>query len=396
MIKGMKSVIQRGVDRFKPVNPNTETDRAWIELNLKNLEHNVRQLNAAMPHRCQMMAVVKAEAYGHGAFQIASRLQQLGVKAFAVATIDEGIHLRHCGITGDILVLGYTCPSRAKELQRYDLTQTLIDYDYALALGRQGFDVKTHIKIDTGMHRLGYDAADFGKVCNTFSLPHIHVEGIFTHLCVADSPDTDDVMFTKHQIDSFRQLLQTLSLMGIRLPKVHMQSSYGLLNYPELDCDYVRVGIALYGAYSAPSDRTKLHLDLRSVLSLKSRVVLVKSISKGECVGYGRAFTAERDSPIAIIPIGYADGIPRNLSCGQGSVLINGQMAPIIGRICMDQLAVDVTDIPGVKTGMVATLIGKDGTREITAASVAAVAGTISNELLSRMGQRLPVVIAKQ
>ena len=396
MIKEMKSVIQRGIDRFKPVNPNAGTDRAWIELNLGNLGHNVRQLNAAMPAGCQMMAVVKAEAYGHGAFQTAAHLQKIGVKAFAVATIDEGINLRHYGITGEILILGYTCPSRAKELQRYDLMQTLIGYDYALELERQGINVKAHIKIDTGMHRLGYDTSDFGKVCNTFSLPHIHVEGIFTHLCVADSLYDDDVKFIKHQIDSFRQLLHTLKAMGIQLPKIHMQSSYGLLNYPELACDYVRVGIALYGVYSAPNNRTKLHLDLRSVLSLKSRVVLLKSIPGGESVGYGRAFTAERDSRIAIIPIGYADGIPRNMSCGKGSVLINGLKAPTVGRICMDQLAVDVTDIPGVETGMVTTLIGKDGTREITAASVAADAGTITNELLSRMGQRLPVVITEQ
>lgn len=391
MIKKMKNTILRWMDRQKTANSVPGTDRAWIELNLDNLSHNVRQLNRAMPSGCQLMAVVKAEAYGHSAFQIATHLQKIGVKAFAVATIDEGINLRHYGITSKILVLGYTCPSRAKEMQRYDLMQTLIDYDYALALEQQGVDVKAHIKIDTGMHRLGYDAADFGKVSNTFGLQHIHVEGIYTHLCVADSLNDDDVNFTKCQIASFRQLLHTLTVMGIQLPKIHMQSSYGLLNYPGLDCDYVRMGIALYGVYSSPNDQTKLRLDLRPVLSLKSRVALVKSVPKGESVGYGRAFTADRDTEIAIAPIGYADGIPRSLSCGKGSVLINGQKAPIVGRICMDQLAVDVTDISGTQTGTIVTLIGKDGNNEITAAQMAANAGTITNEILSRLGQRLNI-----
>ena len=391
MKEKMKNLIRMLLDRFRLPEAITEPDRAWIELDLSNLRHNVQQLNRAMPDRCRLMAVVKAEAYGHGAFQTAAFLQQMGVNAFAVATIDEGIHLRHDGITGEILVLGYTAPSRAKELQRYGLMQTLVDYDYALALEQQGIDIKAHIKIDTGMHRLGYDAADFGKVSNTFMLPHLHIEGIYTHLCVADSLDEDDVQFTKQQTDSFRQLLDTLTAMGLQVPKIHMQSSYGLLNYPELACDYVRMGIALYGVYSTPNDRTKLHPDLRPVLSLKSRVVLLRSVPKGESTGYGRAFTAERDTKIAIIPIGYADGVPRNLSCGKGCVLINGHRAPIAGRICMDQLAVDITDIPEVRVGMTATLIGKDGEEEITAAGMAADAGTIANEILSRMGHRLEI-----
>lgn len=344
---------------------------------------------------CALMAVVKAGAYGHGAFQIAAHLQKIGVKAFAVATIDEGIHLRRNGITGEILVLGYTCPSRAKELQKYDLIQTLIDYDYALALEQQGVVIKAHIKIDTGMHRLGYDVTDFGNVSSTFMLSHIHVAGIYTHLCAADSLQDDDVQFTRQQIERFRQLLQELAPMGIRQPKIHIQSSYGLLNYPGLDCDYVRMGIALYGVYSTPDAETKLHPDLRPVLSLRSRVVLTKTILQGECVGYGRTFAADRNRRIAIIPIGYADGIPRTLSCGRGYVLINGQKAPIIGRICMDQLTVDITDIPGIETGMVATLIGKDGGKEISAADMAAEADTITNELLSRMGHRLPVIIGE-
>lgn len=393
MINRIKNKISVWADQIKPRHPLLGTDRAWIEINQKNLEHNVCQLKSIMPSDCELMAVVKAEAYGHGAFQIATHLQKIGVKAFAVATIDEGIHLRHYGITGDILILGYTCPSRAKELRRYNLIQTLIDYDHAVAMDAQGVKIRSHIKIDTGMHRLGFDVADFGKVCNTFMLPHIHVEGIYSHLCVSDSLDDADIRFTREQVAKFNQLLRSLSSIGFQRPKIHIQSSYGLLNYPEISCDYVRVGIALYGVYSSIDDRTKRKLELRPVLSLKSRVISIRDVPKGESVGYGKSFTAQRDSRIAIISIGYADGVPRNLSCGNGFVLIAGEKAPIVGRICMDQMAVDVTDIPEIQVGMVATLIGKDGDSEISAEEMAAHTGTITNEILSRLGQRLQIVI---
>lgn len=393
MTEKIKNVIFRWLERRETAVPVPGTDRAWIEIDLNNLEHNVRQLKSIMPSCCELMAVVKAEAYGHGAFQIATYLQKIGVKAFAVATIDEGIHLRHYGITGDILILGYTCPFRAKELRRYNLIQTLIDYDHAVAMDAQGVKIRSHIKIDTGMHRLGFDVADFGKICNTFMLSNTYVEGIYTHLCVSDSLDNEDIKFTQDQVAKFNQLLRFLSSIGFQRPKVHIQSSYGLLNYPEINCDYARVGIALCGVYSSAEDRTNQKLSLLPVLSLKSRVVLIKSILKGESVGYSRVFTAERDTKIAIISIGYADGVPRNLSCGNGYVLIAGQKARIIGRVCMDQMTVDVTDIPKIQVGMVATLIGKDNSSEISAAEIATHAGTITNEILSRLGQRLQIMI---
>lgn len=372
---------------------NHNTDRAYVELNLDHLEHNVNILKKSMPPKCEMMAVVKAGAYGHGSFEIATYLNKINVKTFAVATIDEGIKLRRFGVQGEILILGYTAPSRAKELHKYDLTQTLIDYNYSLHLNEQGYDIKSHIKIDSGMHRLGFDKKDIEKISSVFTMKHIKVCGIFTHLCVSDSLDENGIYFTDKQIKSFYKVLKMLKKNGISLPKIHIQSSYGLLNYPELQCDYVRVGILLYGVLSAPDDKTKLHLDLKPVLSLKARVVLLRIIKKGESIGYGRAFVAQRDSMIAILPIGYADGFPRNLSCGKSNVLINGHHAPIVGKICMDQLAVDVTGIPGVRVGITATLIGKDGNKEIVAPGVAGNSGSITNELLSRMGERLKVTI---
>ena len=381
-------------NKYKPkkAKHTADTDIAYLEIDLNNLEHNVKVLKRAMPQKCELMAVVKAEAYGHGLYEIATHLNKIGVKAFAVATIDEGIKLRQYGVLGEILILGYTAPARAKELRKYDLTQTLIDYKYALLLDKQGYNVMTHIKVDTGMHRLGFDAKDIEKISAVFSMKHIKVSGIYTHLCAADSIDEKDIFFTNVQIESFYNLLNQLKEKGITIPKIHIQSSYGLLNYPELKCDYVRVGVSLYGVLSSPNDRTKLHLDLRPVLSLKSRVILLREIKKGESVGYSRSFVANRDSLIALLPVGYADGYPRNLSCGKSYVLINGHQAPVVGKICMDQLAVDVTDIPNVKTGSIATLIGKDGKEEITAPMVAESAESITNELLSRMGHRLNII----
>lgn len=369
-----------------------DTDRAYLEIDLNNLEHNVKVLKKAMLPKCELMAVVKAKAYGHGIYEIATHINRIGVKAFAVATIDEGIELRRYGVSGEILILGYTAPTRAKELLKYDLTQTLIDYEYASILNNRGYDVKAHIKIDTGMHRLGFDKEDADSISAVFSMKHIKVSGIYTHLCAADSLEEEDIYFTNMQIESFYKLLKLIKEKGIIIPKIHIQSSYGLLNYPKLKCDYVRVGVALYGVLSSPNDKTKLQLDLRPVLSLKSRVILLREIKKGDSVGYSRSFVANRDSLIAVLPVGYADGYPRNLSCGKSYVLINGYKAPVVGKICMDQLTVDVTDIPDVKVGIVVTLIGKDGNEEIAAPMVADNSESITNELLSRMGQRLNII----
>ncbi len=369
-----------------------ETERAWIELNLDNLAYNVNALQKVMPEKSTLMAVVKTQAYGHGAFQIATSLNQMGVKAFAVATIDEGIQLRRYGICGEILILGYTNPNRAKELKKYDLMQTLIDFKYAKALNRQKIAVKAHIKIDTGMNRLGVSFDNINEVKMIFSMKYIKVCGIYTHLCCADTLLPEDVEFSENQIDNFYYLIDKLKEWGVQIPKVHIQSSYGLLNYPQLVCDYVRVGIALYGVLSKPDENTRVKIDLHPVLSLKARVVLIRSVSKQDTVSYGRRFQAKRDSLIAIVSIGYGDGFPRHLSCEKGGVLIRGQYAPIVGRICMDQLAVDITEIEDVSVGNVATLIGFD-TMDIAAPNIAQHFNSISNELLCRMGARLPIII---
>ena len=364
-------------------------DRAWIELDLDNLRHNVTELRKVMQPGCELMAVMKAESYGHGMYETAVCVSRMGVNAFAAASVEEGIRLRRFGISGEILILGYTDPERAGELRRYDLTQTLIDYRYARLLNRQRQTVKVHVKVDTGMHRLGFGKEAVEQIAQVFTMKNLRVCGIYTHLCTADSLEAEDVRYTKQQIGSFYRLLEKLKERGIAIPKIHIQSSYGLLNYPELSCDYVRAGIALYGVLSAPGGRNRLNLDLRPVLSLKSKVVLVRNIRKGESVGYSRAFTAERDSRIGVLPMGYGDGLPRNLSCGRIQAVIRGQRVPVIGRICMDQLMVDITDAQGISVGDVAVFVGWDGGLEVTAEDLADRGGTITNELLSRLGGRL-------
>lgn len=371
---------------------NFEMERAWIEINLSNLEYNVNALKEIMPKKSTLMAVVKTQAYGHGAFVIASHLNQMGVHAFAVATIDEGISLRKYGISGEILILGYTNPNRAKELKKYDLMQTLIDFKYAKALNRQGIFVKTHIKVNTGMNRLGISFENVDEVKTIFSMKYLKVCGVYTHLCCADSLLPQDVAFSENQIDNFYYLIDKLTERGVSVPKVHIQSSYGLLNYPQLTCDYVRIGIALYGVLSKTDKNTRIQLNLKPVLSLKARVVLIRFVPKNETVGYGRSFQAKRDSLIALLSIGYGDGFPRDLSCQKGGVIIHGQYAPIVGRVCMDQMAVDITDIEDVSVGNVATLIGADAA-SISAPAVAECYASISNELFCRMGARLRVLV---
>lgn len=362
--------------------------RAWREIDVKALLHNAEVLKALCSDGCELMAVVKADAYGHGAYVVSRSLEEHGIKAFAVATIDEGIELRRFGIHGEILILGYTSPERVRELKKYRLTQTVVSIEHAKALETQKQRINVHLKVDTGMHRLGFSPREIDEIISCFQMKYLNVTGVFSHLCVADMTDADSVAFTKIQRECFEKITDALSKNGIKIPKKHLLSSYGLLNYSETESDYARVGIALYGVYSSPDDRVKCDIDLRPVLKLKGRIVQMKSVSEGDTVGYGRQFKASEDTKIATVSIGYADGVPRALS-SRGSVMINGEKAPIAGRICMDQMSVDVTDILNVAVGDTVTIIG-DG---ISAESVAEQCGTITNELFSRLGKRLETVI---
>lgn len=364
-------------------------DRAWIELDRNALRHNVEVLRKLLPDGCELMPAVKANAYGHGAVLISRELNRLGVDAFCVASAVEGVELRKNGIRGEILILGYTHPKQLPLLTRYDLTQTVIDLPYAEMLNEYGEKIKVQIAVDTGMHRLGEPCENIGNICAMFHLSNLKIEGIYTHLCADDTESPEDRAFTLAQGRAFHQTVSQIRKRGYGCPKAHLLASYGLINYSNLGGDYARVGIALYGELSTRADTERCSLPLRPVLSVKARVEAVKTLRKGEAAGYGLQFIAVRETEIAVVAIGYADGIPRLLSCGIGSVLIHGCKIPIVGRICMDQMLVNITGVPDVKAGDVAVIIGRSGDEEITACDLAEQTGTISNEILSRLGERL-------
>lgn len=366
--------------------------RAWIELDRTNLAKNVAFFRGMLGEGCALMPAVKANAYGHGAALIAGELQRFGVTDFCVASVGEGIELREEGIKGQILVLGFTPQTDFALLAQYDLTQTIVDADYGRKLCEYPGRLKVHAAIDTGMHRLGIPWDRPEKIVRLAAVENLNLTGVFSHLCVADSREDWDVAYTREQIARFDAAVKELRLAGVRGFKTHLQSSYGVLNYPECHYDYARIGIALYGILSRKEDAGKECGKLFPVLSLKSRIACIRTVEAGEGVGYGLAYVAEERSRIAVLPIGYADGIPRSLA-GKGYVLIDGKRAPIVGRICMDQMFVDVTGLPGVETADEAVLIGTSGQEQITAEQYAAWEGTISNEIVSRLGGRLERIV---
>ena len=364
------------------------TARAWREVDLEALAHNAAVLQGALSPGQELMAVVKADAYGHGAVPVCRRLRRAGVRAFAVACLAEGIALRKAGIRGTILILGYTPPEEAPLLRRWRLTQTVADAAHGRALADQGCPVRVHLALDTGMHRLGIPAGDREAIAALYRLPHLRIEGVFSHLCVSDSLAAADADYTQRQLGRFYDTVAWMREQGLDPGAVHVQASYGIWNLPSQPCAYARAGIALYGVRSDGAP-VRQNLDLRPVLALRARVASVRHLEPGEAAGYGRAFHAERETKLAVVTIGYADGLPRCLPQRGGEVLLRGRRCPMVGRMCMDQLLVDVTGLDEVSPGDIVTLIGRDGGQEIQAEEAAERCGTITNELLSRLGSRL-------
>ena len=364
--------------------------RAWIEVDTAALRHNLSALSALLPEGGELMPVVKANAYGHGDLAVARICAGEGIRAFAVATAAEGARLRRGGVRGTILVLGCTGPQEAPLLARYRLTQAVVSAEHARALDAQGRRIAVHLKIDTGLHRLGIPWDDVEGLVAPFACKNLKVTGVFTHLSDAEALDEASQARTLEQLRRLQRAVDGLRKAGFDPGAIHFQGSYGLLNYAEsLPCDFARPGIALYGVLSLPEHHTRAAAELRPVLSLRARVTQLHRLEAGESAGYDGAFIARRPTVLAALAIGYADGWPRSLSNGAGQVLIHGQRAPIAGLVCMDQLLVDVTDIPDAAPGDIATLIGRDGGGEVTAGQAAQAAGTITNELLSRLGPRL-------
>ena len=364
--------------------------RVWVNIDLDALASNVRELRSGLRPGCELMAVVKADAYGHGAFEVSSRLRREGINTFAVATISEAVRLKQNRIDGDILIMGYTHPVYADLLAGYNLIQLVIDESHARALSEaaQGMSkLRVHLAIDTGMHRLGMAANDLTQLENIYKYDNLSVEGVASHLASSDSLNTDDVGFTKVQIKDFFDVVEELKSRGYNTGKAHIQASYGMVNNPGLPCDYVRMGIAMYGVRS--SDAAVINgYKLRPVLSMQARVAQVRWIGAGESVSYGRTFVADKSLKLATISAGYADGIPRQASSKGAMCIACGKKVPVIGRICMDLLMIDATDTE-LRQGDAVTIIGSEGSEEIRCEELAEASGTITNDILCRLGSRV-------
>ena len=370
--------------------PNTIDHRSYVEVDLEQIKRNYNVLKALVPDS-EIVAVMKADAYGHGDGMLSAFLEnECGVKYFAVSNIDEAITLRYAGVTGHILILGYTAPEHARLLFENKISQTVVSEEYAKMMAKTGYPIRYQIAIDTGMNRIGLNASKpkdcAAKVRKIAAM--LHVEGIFTHFCVADTATQENANFTHRQIEKFDAVATLLE--DLRLPFVHCCNSAGSLAYyddiPASLKKYVRLGIVLYGLSPDPS--FPLPKKLSPALSWISHVSMVKKVPAGESIGYGRTYTTPSERVIATIPTGYADGYSRRLS-NSGYVLINGMKAPIVGKVCMDQFMVDVTSIPGVKMGSRVTLLGKDADECLTADGLATMIDTIGYEIICNISKRV-------
>ena len=372
---------------------DVQKTRTWAEISLPALRHNAAELRAAVGSECTLLGVVKADAYGHGAPAVARTLREAGFGYLAVACVQEALALRAAGETLPILILGAADAAFARELadNRITLAVECLEKGRALseALG-PGRTLKIHVKLDTGMGRLGFPAASpegLLAAASVMALPGLEPEGVFTHFAVSDVPGGEE--YTREQFTLFRGAVEKLeALTGVRFRLRHCANSGAVLSYREAGTclDMVRPGLLVYGVFP---DETRGGLDLRPVMELKTRVAAVTHHKKGDTISYGRTWTAPRDCTLAVLPIGYADGLQRCLS-GKLSVQLRGRRAPQVGRICMDMCMVDVTDLPGVEVGDVATVFGRGDDGAPTVTELAALAGTIPYELLCGISLRVP------
>jgi len=374
----------------------TKIRSAWVEINLDNLANNIREVKRLTKPGAIVTAVIKADGYGHGAVKIAQTLLDNGADRFAVAVLDEGIELRKAGYKVPILVLGYTDPARAEEVIKYDIEQTVYSLELAEALSKEALKentkVKIHIKLDTGMGRIGLQPnhQTIEKIKEINGLPGIILEGIFTHYAVADEADKS---YTLQQFEKFQWVLLQLEAQGIKPRIRHTANSATIIDLPTLHLDMVRAGIMLYGL--APSSEVMLEdVNLKQVMSFKVRISHVKEIEKGDSVSYGRKFIADGKRKIASLPVGYADGFTRLLS-NKAEALVNGKRVPLVGSICMDQCMIDVTGVGEVKVGDEVVIFGPQGDEMIHIDELAQTLGTINYEIVCMIMRRIPRVYTK-
>ncbi len=373
--------------------------RCWAEIDLDQMEQNYMELRGKLKPGTQMMGVVKADAYGHGAVQSARLLAELGIDWLGVSNISEAMQLRQGGIEQPILILGYTPPECADLLARHHITQALYSSDYACALSeaarQAGKKIDVHIKVDTGMGRIGFSPfvqEDFDLLCRLQHDPCLAVTGIFTHFAAADEKGEGED-YTSCQFVQFTQFCDRLEKAGLKLGLRHCCNSAGILRCPEMQLDMVRAGISLYGLL--PSADCRNDVKTYPVMSWRTVISMVKTIEPGQTVSYGRTFKAEERMKVATLPVGYADGYSRGYSnCGY--VLVRGKKAPILGRVCMDQCLVDVSNIPDAAMGEVVTLAGTDGSERITMDQLAELSATINYEIVCLVGKRVDRIFLRK
>nr|WP_296060018.1 alanine racemase [uncultured Ruminococcus sp.] len=376
--------------------------RTWAEISLNAIEHNYNVIRNKVADDTKVCCVIKADGYGHGAVELSQIYEKLGADFFAVSNIDEGIEIRKSGSKLPIVILGYTPVSEAENLAAYNISQAVFSLEYAKELSEKCVEedciCKMHIKVDSGMSRIGFMCQEFPRdeysieeICEACCLPNLEVEGLFTHFCVSDE-DAEGREFTNKQYENFIHVRDSLKKRGVDISVVHCSNSGAIEDYPETCCDMVRAGIILYGL--APSSKLADRLDLVPAMTLKTVVAFVKEVQKGATISYGRTFTADRKMKIATVPIGYADGFIRQ-NAKDGYMMVNGKKAKIVGRICMDQTMLDVTDIEDVKTGDEVVVFGTGENGEPTADSLAENTGTINYETVCLVGKRVPRIYIK-
>ncbi len=363
---------------------------AWVEINLDNIAHNVRQIKNRVGEKVCVMATVKGDGYGHGAYEVASTALQNGADKLAVAMVDEGIDLRQAGIKAPILILGMSLPDHAEEIVRYDLMAAVCDPELPAALSaeavRQHKTAQVNIKINSGMNRIGIhpdEAVGFARSLQ--ALPNLEIEGIFTHFATSYY----ETVYVQHQFEQFMRAIDSLEANGIHIPWQHCCNSGAVLNFPHMYLNQVRPGSII--TTPVPAQTAERNLDLRYAMEIKSMVAFIHGLPTGESIGYNLLYTADQDRRIAVIPVGWADGIPADLG-NRGHVLIGGQRCQIRGRICMDQMMVDISDVPDVHPGDEVVIIGRQGEEEILSNEWGAIVGGMNSHISLRclISKRMP------
>lgn len=364
---------------------------AWLEINLPNIAHNVRQIRRLLAPETELLAVVKANAYGHGAEKVAFAVLDSGADRLGVATLGEGVQLRKAGIMAPVMVLGYVASDQAEVAIKYNICQTVYSFAAAQAISLKAQEKNktavVHIKVDTGMGRIGFLPSEesVDEVCRILSLPNLYVEGIYTHFSTADEADKE---YTRSQQRQFDDFIAQIEARGYTIPIKHAANSAAIIDLPDTHYNMVRAGMIMYGYY--PSEYVSENkIDILPALSLKCRVSCVKEIPAGTAISYGRHYVAGEERIIASLPLGYADGYSRAF-CENGEILLRGRRVPIVGTICMDQLMVDVTALGGVDIGEKAVVIGRQGNDEITIEELAAKTNTINYEIICMLSERIP------